>query len=49
MPGLAVTQKDKKYSTLSSKLDLKGLVKPETAFSIRSTLHLQIEYFISVH
>ena len=41
MPGLAVTQKDKKYSTLSSKLELKGLVKTETAFSTRSTLHLR--------
>ena len=40
MPGLAGTQKDKKYSTLSSKLELKGLVKPETASSTRSTLHL---------
>ena len=37
MPG---TQKDKKYSSLSSKLELKGLVKPETASSTRSTLHL---------
>ena len=41
LPGLAVTQKDKKYSTLSSKLELKGLVKTETAFSTRSTLHLR--------
>ena len=40
MPGLAGTPKDKKYSTLSSKLELKGLVKPETASSTRSTLHL---------
>ena len=40
MPGLAGTQKDKKYSSLSSKLELKGLVKPETASSTRSTLHL---------
>ena len=40
MPGLASAQKDKKYSSLSSKLELKGLVKPETASSIRSTLHL---------
>ena len=31
---------DKKYSSLSSKLELKGLVKPETASSIHSTLHL---------
>ena len=32
--------KDKKYSSLSSKLELKGLVEPETASSTRSTLHL---------
>ena len=38
MPGLAGTPKDKKYSSLSSKLELKGLVKPETASSTRSTL-----------
>ena len=40
MPGLAGTPKDKKYSSLSSQLELKGLVKPETASSTRSTLHL---------
>ena len=40
MPGLAGTRKDKKNSSLSSKLELKGLVKPETTFSTRSTLHL---------
>ena len=40
MPGLAGTPKDKKYSTLSSKLELKGLMKPETAFCTYSTLHL---------
>ena len=40
MSGLAGTPKDKKYSSLSSKLKLKGLVKPETASSIHSTLHL---------
>ena len=40
MPGLAGTSKDKKYSSLSSKLELKGLVKPETAPSTHSTLHL---------
>ena len=40
MPGLAETQKDKKYSSLSSRLELKGLVKPETPSSTRSTLHL---------
>ena len=39
MSGLAGTPKDKKYSSLSSKLELKGLVKPETAPSTRSTLH----------
>ena len=40
MPGLAGTPKDNKYSSLSSKLELKGLVRPETASSTRSTLHL---------
>ena len=40
MPGLAGTPKDKKYSSLSSKLELKGLVKHETASSTRSTLHM---------
>ena len=40
MSGLAETPKDKKYSSLSSKLELKGLVTPETASSTRSTLHL---------
>ena len=40
MSGLAVTPKDKKYSSLSSKLELKGLGKPETASSTRSTLYL---------
>ena len=40
MPGLAGTRKDKEYRSLSSKLELKGLVKPETASSTRSTLHL---------
>ena len=42
MPGIAGTPKDKKYSSLSSKLELKGLVsfKPETASSTHSTLHL---------
>ena len=39
MPGLAGTPRDK-YSSLSSKLELKGLVKPETASSTHSTLHL---------
>ena len=40
MPGLAGTPKDKKYSSLPSKLELKGLVKPGTASSTYSTLHL---------
>ena len=40
MPGLAGTPTDKKYSSLSSKLEQHGLVKPETASSTRSTLHL---------
>ena len=40
MPGLAGTPKDKKYSSLSLKLELKGLVKPETASCTHSTLHL---------
>ena len=40
MTGLAGTLKGKKYSSLSSKLELKGLVKPEIASSTRSTLHL---------
>ena len=39
MPGLAGTHK-KKYSSLSSKLELKGLVKPKTASITHSTLHL---------
>ena len=40
MPRLAGTPKDKKFSSLSSKIELKGLVKPETASSTHSTLHL---------
>ena len=40
MPGLAETRKDKKYRSLSSKLELQEFVKPETASSTRSTLHL---------
>ena len=40
VPGLEGTLKDKKYTSLASKLDLKGFVKPETASSTRSTLHL---------
>ena len=40
MPGLARTPKDNKYSSLSSKLELKGLMKPKTASSTRSTLDL---------
>ena len=42
MPGLAGTPKYKKYSPLSSKLELKGLVKPETASRTHSTLHMSI-------
>ena len=40
MPGLAGTRLDKKYESFLSKLELKGLVKPETASSTRSSLHL---------
>ena len=40
MPGLAGTRTDKKHSPLSSKLELKILVKPETASSTPSTCHL---------
>ena len=40
VPGLAGTSKDTKYTSLSSILELKGLVKPETASSTRSSLHL---------
>ena len=39
MPGLDSAPKHKKHSSLSSKLELKGLVKPETASSTHSTLH----------
>ena len=42
MPGLAGTPKDKKYSSMSSKLELKGLVKPETASSTHSTCTLHL-------
>ena len=40
LPSLAGTPKDKKHSSLSSKLELKGLVMPETASSTHSTLLL---------
>ena len=40
MPGLAGIPKEKKYSSLPSKLELKGLVKPETAPRAHSTLPL---------
>ena len=40
MPGLAGTLIDKKYISLSSKLELKGLMRSKTASSTRSTLHL---------
>ena len=47
MLSLAATPKDKKYTSLYSKLEQKGLVKPETAsFYFASE---QIEYLISVH
>ena len=39
VPGLAGTPKDKKYRSLPSKLELKELVKPETA-SCTGCLHL---------
>ena len=38
MPGLAGTPKE--ISSLPSKIELKGLVKPETASNTHSTLHL---------
>ena len=40
VPGLAGTPKDNEYSSLSLILELKGLVKPETASSTCSTFHL---------
>ena len=40
MPGLTGTPKDKTYRSLSFKIELKGLVKPETASSTHSILHL---------
>ena len=40
VPGLAGTPKEKKYNSLSSKLELKRLVKPETSSSTHSTVHL---------
>ena len=40
MPGLTGTPKDKPYRSLSSKIELKRLVKPETASSTHSILHL---------
>ena len=40
MQGIAETPKDKKYSSLSSKLELNELVKHETASSTPFTLHL---------
>ena len=40
MTGLAGTPKHKKYSSLSSKVELKELVKSETASSTRPSLHL---------
>ena len=38
--SLAGTRKGKKYSSLSTKPELKGLVKPETASSTHPSLHL---------
>ena len=40
MPGLIGTPEDKTYRSLSSKIELKGLVKPETASSTHTILHL---------
>ena len=40
MPGLAGSSKDKKYSSVSSKLELKWIGEPETASCTHSTLHL---------
>ena len=45
MPGLAGTPKDKKHSSLFSKLELKGLVKPETASSTRFSFQCIEELF----
>ena len=39
MPGLAGTPKDKKYGFIVSNLELKRLMKPETASSTPSILH----------
>ena len=48
---LVGTPNDKKYTSLSSKLELKGLETPETASSTYSFYFAseQIEYLISVH
>ena len=41
MPGLAGTRTERQIVQFtSSKLELQGMVKPETASSTRSTLHL---------
>ena len=45
MPGLAGRLKDNKHSSLSSKLELKGLVKPETAPSTRISFQCNEELF----
>ena len=42
---LAGTPKDKKHSSLSSKLELKGLVKPETASSTCISFQCNEELF----
>ena len=44
LPGLAGTPKDKKCSLLPSKLELKGLVKPETASSTHSCIEELFQY-----
>ena len=45
MPGLAGTPKDKKHSSLSSRLELKESVKPETASSTRISFQCIEELF----
>ena len=45
MPGLAGTPKDKKHSSLSSKLELNGLAKPATASSARFSLQFIEDLF----
>ena len=45
MPGLAGSPKAKKHNSLSSKLELKGLAKPETASSTRISFQCIEELF----